>query len=99
MNISTIGPVANIPPIVGGKSSWYDFNGNGTNDYQTPYTLSGHQCLVFFLGGVPYLDPNSNQWGMTGFYRNPSNPFTPSSFASTSTSRTTPLFEFRAPGC
>ena len=31
---------------------WYDFNGNGRFD-PNPYILQGHECLVFFLGGIP----------------------------------------------
>ena len=34
---------------------WYDFNGNGVLD--PPYILQGDECLVFFLGGVPFQDP------------------------------------------
>ena len=78
----------------------YDFNGN--NQYDAPYVLHGHQCLVFFLGGVPSLDSEGN-FGMLGFDKNPTNPFTngipptptvPSLLYSTN--RQPPLFEFNA---
>jgi prepilin-type N-terminal cleavage/methylation domain-containing protein len=55
--------------------AWYDFNGNGTYD-QTPYVLHGHECLVFFLGGVPLHDPGTGTYGLTGFGKDPTNPFT-----------------------
>src|SRR5208337_1860788 len=35
---------------------WYDFNGDGnllTNGVPQAYILQGHECLVFFLGGIP----------------------------------------------
>ena len=51
---------------------WYDFNGNGVVDL--PYILQGHECLVFFLGGVPMQ--TSLGFGMTGFGKDPTNPFT-----------------------
>ena len=60
---------------------WYDFNGNGSFDYTTPYILQGHECLVFFLGGIVLSDsfPNpitvSSNLGMTGFGKDPTNPF------------------------
>jgi general secretion pathway protein G len=55
----------------GGKF-WYDFNGNGVFD-QNPYVLQGHECLVFFLGGIPQA--TGSNFGMTGFGKDPSNPF------------------------
>jgi prepilin-type N-terminal cleavage/methylation domain-containing protein len=61
----------NAPP---GAGFWYDFNGNGVMD--GPYILHGHECLVFFLGGIPYQDPVTGAFGMTGFGRDPVNPFT-----------------------
>jgi general secretion pathway protein G len=91
MIISTTGSVASSV-IPGG---WYDFNGNATNDAATPYILQGHQCLVFFLGGVPQL--TSGLYGMTGFSRNPQNPFFPyNASASSSTNRTTSLYDFKS---
>jgi general secretion pathway protein G len=85
MNLSTAGPVAN---------AFYDFNGNGTNDGS--YVITGHECLVFFLGGVPSLSQDSNGnpvYAMTGFSRNPLNPF-PS--GGTGSNRQPALFEFAA---
>ena len=61
----------NAPP---GAGYWYDFNGNGVMD--GPYILHGHECLVFFLGGIPYEDPATGAFGMTGFGKDPVNPFT-----------------------
>ena len=68
----------------GNGSYWYDFNGNGVFD-QTPYILHGHECLVFFLGGIPLPSqlpngqgpvPVSSSFGMSGFGSDPNNPFT-----------------------
>jgi prepilin-type N-terminal cleavage/methylation domain-containing protein len=61
----------NAPP---GNGFWYDFNGNGVMD--PPYILQGDECLVFFLGGVPFQDPLTGSFGMTGFGKDPVNPFT-----------------------
>ncbi len=55
---------------------WYDFNGNGGTGADSPYILHGHECLVLFLGGVPYLDPATGAYGLTGFGKDPTNPFT-----------------------
>jgi prepilin-type N-terminal cleavage/methylation domain-containing protein len=62
------------PPQVT-NNFYYDFNGNGVLD-QHPYILDGHQCLVFFLGGIPIPDPNTQTFGMSGFGKDPTNPFT-----------------------
>jgi general secretion pathway protein G len=75
------------------SNQWYDFNGNGVFDPK-PYILEGHQCLVFFLGGIPL--PTGSGFGMTGFGKNPANPFTNSIPTSTmySNNRQAPFFEF-----
>lgn len=83
----------------------YDFNGSGAYEL-TPsgmglyggYVLRGHQCLTFFLGGVPYN--TGSGIGMTGFGKNPINPFTNSVpgnalYRGANPSSTQPLFEFR----
>ena len=62
------GPVFTGPPY----TRWYDFNGNGVVD--GPYILQGHECLVFFLGGIPFQ--TASGYGMTGFGKDPTNPFT-----------------------
>lgn len=43
------------PPV------WHDFNGNGVPDAGYIY-LQGHECLAFFLGGIPQpsVDPNGD---------------------------------------
>jgi prepilin-type N-terminal cleavage/methylation domain-containing protein len=91
-----------------GTGIWYDFNGDGINQSlnNTVYILHGHECLVFFLGGVPLLDHSTGGYGMTGFGKDPTNPFT-NSIASDSNyhnnpnpmynaNRQPPLFEFNA---
>ncbi len=57
-----------------GSAQWYDFNGDGVFQYHAPYILQGHECLVFFLGGIP--QQTAAGFGMTGFGKDPTNPFT-----------------------
>lgn len=82
------------PAIPGG---WYDVNGNGVKD--SPYIVSGHECLALFLGGIPMKTDNG--YSMMGFDRNPLNPFTsavqpPSGLNwPYGSNRTVPLFDFR----
>src|SRR5207248_99731 len=40
-------------------SVWIDWNGNGGSGPDGAVDLEGHQCLVFFLGGVPSYNPNN----------------------------------------
>jgi general secretion pathway protein G len=63
-------------PPYGNPKGWYDFNGDGVNQGDVGYVLHGHECLVFFLGGVPLLDPTSQRLALTGFGKDPKNPFT-----------------------
>lgn len=86
--------------------NWYDFNGDGqTTPGGLPqaYILQGHECLVFFLGGIPYQNIPGN-FSMSGFGKNPANPFTNNISSDPnlggkpnpwySGNRDTPLFEF-----
>jgi prepilin-type N-terminal cleavage/methylation domain-containing protein len=75
---------------------WYDFNGNGMTD--GPYILHGHECLVFFLGGIPVFDQSSGGYGMTGFGKDPTNPFSNSIVgnAMNNANRQPAFFEFNA---
>lgn len=95
-----------LPPNVanGNGNYWYDFNGNGIFDKQ-PYVLAGHECLVFFLGGIPLPNPLPSTTGgysaettfaMTGFGKDPTNPFTNSVTGSPmyNANRQTPLYQF-----
>lgn len=76
--LSQIAP--RMPVSVSGKPTgiagigFYDFNGNGQLD-STPYLLTGDECLVFFVGGVPA--PGTNGFGVAGFAASPFNPFQP----------------------
>ncbi len=92
------------PNIANGNGNyWYDFNGNGTLD--AAYILQGHECLVFFLGGIPlanpltYSDPGSVTFGMTGFGTDPTNPFSNSVVGNHmyNANRQSPLYQF-SPG-
>ena len=64
---------------------WYDFNGNGVMD--GPYILNGHECLAFFLGGIPLPNPvivpatSATTFSMTGFGKDPINPFSNNIFS------------------
>jgi hypothetical protein len=92
------------PPNIlnGGGNYWYDFNGNGVMD--NGYILQGHECLVFFLGGIPLpsplnyatVDPGSVEFGMTGFGTDPTNPFTNSVVGNPmyNANRQSPLYQF-----
>jgi prepilin-type N-terminal cleavage/methylation domain-containing protein len=93
------------PPLFNQNKYWYDYNGNGL--YDGDYVLHGHECLVFFLGGIP--SPSvlpatgsvfavGSTFGMSGFGKDPTNPFSnniPASFMY-SANRQQPFFEFNA---
>ena len=68
----------------------YDFNGNQSRD-EALILLHGHECLTFFLGGIPIYD-GSRITGMGGFSQNPRNPFVSSN--AESGNRIPPLLEF-----
>lgn len=107
VNLSSSAPVWVAP-----TTQWYDFNGDGkfggidptsgNPDPTRPIVLQGHQCLVFFLGGLPQVTDEG--YTMTGFAKNPENPFTPSIAPTApinaptffSQNREAPLFEFAA---
>lgn len=77
-----------------GKGVFHDFNGD--NVMATgPIVLEGHECLVFFLGGIPAQMGTTGdlRWAVTGWGRNPTNPFTSNRVDA---NRTTPTFEFAA---
>jgi general secretion pathway protein G len=81
-----------VPPI------WFDFNGSGAFEGGPgkDFVLQGHECLVFFLGGIPLKDATTGLISVTGFSKNPMNPFMSSVTASNAYSgnRNPPLFEF-----
>ena len=88
-------------PLWTTNSPCYDFNGDGylgigpNNNYPGGthgYILEGHQCLVFFLGGLPVVDSSGN-YGVSGFSKDPTNPFT-NILSTNGTNRTPPMFEF-----
>ena len=94
----------NLANPTGQTGHWYDFNGDGqplSNGVVQQYILHGHECLVFFLGGVPVL--TNSGYGMTGFGKDPTNPFTNSVVLPNgnpgpgySGNRQAPFFEFIA---
>jgi prepilin-type N-terminal cleavage/methylation domain-containing protein len=92
------GQGAVFPP---GSATWYDFNGDGflgiSSTHLHPgssdgYILQGHQCLTFFLGGMPVVN-STGSYGVSGFSKDPTNPFT-SLISAFGTNRSSPLFEF-----
>lgn len=92
------------PPTGSGPTGFHDFNGNGILDAGSMAPgdayfiyLQGHECLAFFLGGIP--DQSSETTAMSGFHRNPTTPFlsVAQSFAVSATgtgNRKPALFEF-----
>ena len=79
--------------ITTGAVAWPDYNGDGVVN-TSPVLLQGHECLVFFLGGIPLQDTSAANagFGMTGFAKNPLLPFQNSTSAA---SRDPALFEFK----
>jgi prepilin-type N-terminal cleavage/methylation domain-containing protein len=77
--LQTIWPRINFnfvnKPAIGSSSRWngIDWNGDGK---PTPgeFLLEGDQCLVFFLGGIPGVDPTTGRLFCGGFSTNPQNP-------------------------
>jgi prepilin-type N-terminal cleavage/methylation domain-containing protein len=97
-------PATNSP--LSPTAGWYDFNGDGVMQANHPVLLQGHEALVFFLGGIPLpsVDSSGNflgtYLGMTGFDKNPANPFT-NSIQTTANpaygpNRNPPFFDFAA---
>lgn len=88
-----------------GGGLWHDFNGNGGNgpDPGLIY-LQGHECLAFFLGGIPTPTPKADgsiTFNMMGFNRDPIFPFKNGLTlqpvaAMGSTNRYASFFEFRS---
>lgn len=58
-------------------NSGIDWDGNGTTTRGTHWILEGHQCLVFFLGGIPNAPPQAETRGFS------SSPFNPADFSGT----------------
>jgi general secretion pathway protein G len=53
---------------------FHDFNGDGARSTK-PYVLHGHECLVLFLGGVPFRDPKTGNFAPGGLGKDPASPF------------------------
>ena len=68
-----------------------DLNRDG-NTNGGPFHLSGAECLVFFLGGIPQGNATAGFF-LTGFSKDPSNPFRPVG-TNVDESRDGPFFEF-----
>ena len=102
-------PRLNLNTAQGGSAVWlpgsatfYDFNGDGfmgiSSTHLYPggggggYILEGHQCLTFFLGGMPVIN-STGSYGLSGFSKDPTNPFT-SIISPLGSNRSPSLFEF-----
>jgi type II secretory pathway pseudopilin PulG len=84
---------------------FYDWNGDGNPSGPQAFALSGDECLVFFLGGIPTGQYDGGQGsrdpslvekyppGVLGFARHPENPTLPLRL-STGAGRVGPFFEF-----
>ncbi len=80
------------PPIPWPAGPAYDINQTDGMVNANTFMLTGDECLVFFLGGMPQFTTGSSGEtviGMQGFARDPSNPFNWQS-----TSRTQQTFQF-----
>lgn len=84
MTLSTSGP----PVFPTGSSVWYDYNNDGFMQ-PAPYTITGDECLVLFLGGVPVTTTSGHSVG--GFGKNPANPFLPNN-----ANRSKGFYDFKA---
>ena len=97
VQLTTSPPPATLPPLPAVPGGFYDFNGNRNFDVD-PILLEGHECLVFFLGGISNHDiagGTATFNGLTGFNGDPRNPFRPPSSAITAAeTRIEPYYEF-----
>lgn len=91
--------VPSAPNQTNPNGQFHNFNGS-INAQGVPtmedrwYLLEGHECLAFFLGGVP-----TPAGGMTGFTKNPTLPIVADLVATGGTTpqnRTVPMFEFKS---
>jgi general secretion pathway protein G len=82
-----------LPKLTGIPGGFYDVDGSGTLSTKPYFILSGPECLVLFLGGVPQqISPGPPAvWAVTGFAKNPTNPF---QTAENAASRNPPFHEF-----
>jgi len=83
-----IDSIGTSPPTT--VTNFYDFNGNGSLDSNV-MVLQGSECLVFFLGGISAYDQFGKLTGVSGFAKNPANPF---KNVLASNNRSAPLYEF-----
>jgi len=88
VNYST-STITGVSPMGTGR---FDFNGDGATA-TGPILLQGHECLVFFLGGIPVVGTDGPT-GVSGFSKNPTNPFVPVVNTNAGSNRTTSMFEF-----
>ncbi|HLJ94177.1 MAG TPA: hypothetical protein VKU02_13400, partial [Gemmataceae bacterium] len=61
-------------PSLNHSTWWAGIDWDGNKVPSPPVILEGDQCLVFFLGGIPQIDANSNKPFCSGFSTNASNP-------------------------
>jgi general secretion pathway protein G len=89
-NFSTTAPIFNA-------QAFHDFNGDNVFQGSSPILLEGHECLVFFLGGITNHTANSVNGApvlsMDGFAKDPVNPFVNSTLTQ---SRYPSFFEWKS---
>ncbi len=98
IRVSTSGPTCSPADIAAGR--FHDANGSfdpskgqggPNNGLDDPYILTGANCLVFFLGGVPQFNEGIG-WSVTGFAHSSTFPFMS---ARAYERRDAPLYRFR----
>lgn len=87
-DLRTIWPavlVSRSGPVVAPGIGFLDMNGDGK--VNPPYLLTGDECLVFFLSGVPkpFVSSGTDSFGQIGFASNPKNPFLPDAYVDPAT--------------
>jgi type II secretory pathway pseudopilin PulG len=84
-------------PGAGNLAHTHDWNGDGTATAPASagalgdFVLQGDECLVFFLGGIPTIDPNGVIGGQ-GFCTDKTNP----TLATPGRTRIGPFYEFKS---
>jgi general secretion pathway protein G len=69
----------------------HDWNGDGELTPGVAVALEGDQCLVYFLGGIPQVDPSTGAVGLSGFCTDKTNPTRPTP----GRTRDGPFYEFQ----
>jgi len=82
---STDTDTVNSRALIGRMWPQFDFTGSGGGAWSSAVTLTGAECLVFFLGGV-----TDSSGELIGFSRNPAAPF-----SNSTGNRLNPFYQFK----